>query len=272
MIDEKEYKDLEQIADFFITYYQPFQMIEHKYKTKITAIGLLKKVDRSDPIYIDPYYQRLKSYKGLIKDHTDNFKLASDITIDILSMIIKNLFVNFLRDNKKRDCILLNNLIALMFSKHRTSHESVLRKLRKPFVMKYKTNRAIQYVAEYLLKRYLNSPRKYDMLADIVVKKCLTGVTQEEVMKEIGAAAFNFFIYGIYSRAEVTNIYTITLKTEVGLQQMKYFTKIKSLARAVINMVGDKKTTVNFFGKLFDSIDTIKKLFTKYSNIKVMFY
>ena len=91
---ESEYRDLENLADLFVIYYQPIQMIEHKYKTKITAVGLLKSANLSSPGYLEPYYQRLKSYKGLIKDHTDNFKLASDITIDILSDMIKNLFIN----------------------------------------------------------------------------------------------------------------------------------------------------------------------------------
>lgn len=272
MSNTPEYKDLEQLADLFITYYAPIQMIEHKYKTKITAIGLLKSAEMTSPSYIEPYYQRLKSYKGLIKDHTDNFKLASDITIDILSTLIKNLFINFLRENKKRDCRLLNLLITLMFPKYKGSQEPVLKNLRKSFVMKYKTNRAIQYVAENILNNYLNSPGKYDMLADMVVKKCLTGVTQEEVGKEISTSAYNFFVYGLYSRAETTNVYNITLKTKEGIQPMKYFTKIQSLARAIINIVGDKHTSVNFFGQLFETYEGVRKLFTKYRNIRVMFY
>ena len=138
--------------------------------------------------------------------------------------------------------------------------------------MKYKTNRAIQYVAEYLLKKYLNRPQKYDMLADMVVKKCLTGVTQEEVGKEIETAVYNFFIYGIYSRIEATNIYNITIKTKDGIQPMKYFTKVQSLARAIINIVGDKQTSVNFFGKLWETYESVKKLFIKHRNIRVMFY
>jgi hypothetical protein len=267
-----EYKDLEQLADLFIIYYAPIQMIEHKYKTKITAIGLLKSAEMISPSYLGPYYQRLKSYKGLIKDHTDNFKLASDITIDILSTLIKNLFINFLRDNRARDCRLLNQLITLMFPKYKGSTESIFEKLRKSFVMKYKSNRAIQYVAEYILKTYLNSPAKYDMLADMVVKKCLTGVTQEEVGKEIATSAFNFFVYGIYSRTEATNVYNITLKTHEGIQPIQYFTRIQSLARAIMNIAGDKHATVNFFGQLFDTYENVKKLFAKHSNIRIMFY
>ncbi|MBN2532347.1 MAG: hypothetical protein JXB88_05620 [Spirochaetales bacterium] len=272
MVNKTEYKDLEQMADLFIIYYAPIQMIEHKYKTKITAIGLLKSAEMTSPSFLEPYYLRLKSYKGLIKDHTDNFKLASDITIDILSTLIKNLFINFLRDNKPRDCRLLNQLIILMFPKYRGGQESVLKNLRKSFVTKYRTNRAIQYVAEYILNKYLNTPQKYDMLANMVVKKCLTGVSQEEVGNEIATSAYNFFIYGIYSRTEATNVYNITLKTDVGLQPMKYFTKVQSLARAIINIVGDKQTTVNFFGQLFETYESVKNLFLKYRNIRVLFY
>jgi hypothetical protein len=267
-----EYTDLERIADLFVVYYQPIQMIEHKYKTKITAVGLLKSAELTSPGYLEPYYQRLKSYKGLIKDHTDNFKLASEVTIDILSDMIKNLFINYLRETQKRDSRLLNQLIMLMYPKYKQSPEEVLAKIRKSFVLKYKTNRAIQFLAEFFLNKYLNEPRKYDMLADMVVKKCLTGVTQEEVGKKIANSVYNFFVYGLYSRIEARNVYNITLKTRDGVQPMKYFTKVQSLARAVINMVGDYHSSVNFFGDLYETYDGVRKLFAKQRNIQVLFY
>ncbi|MBN2441584.1 MAG: hypothetical protein JXJ04_09555 [Spirochaetales bacterium] len=272
MSNESEYKDLEQLADLFIMYYKPIQMIEHKYKTKITAVGLLKSADFTSPSHLEPYYQRLKSYKGLIKDHTDNLKLASEIAIDILSNIIKNLFINFLQQGQKKDCRLMNQLISLMYPKYKDAGESIMVKLRKPFVLKYKSNRAIQFLAEFLLNKYLNEPRKYDMLGNMVVKKCLTGVTQEEVGKKIATAKYNFFIYGLYSRTEATNVYNITLKTKEGVQPMKYFTRVQALARAIINIVGDFQTSVNFFGELFETFESVKKLFEKNKNINVMFY
>jgi hypothetical protein len=101
---------------------------------------------------------------------------------------------------------------------------------------------------------------------------CLTGITQEEVMKKISSSEFNFFVYGIYSKAEAANLYNINLNTKDGVQPMKFFTKASILARTVINLVQDHPATVNFFGELFETFEEIKALFSKHKNILVMFY
>jgi hypothetical protein len=68
---------LEKIAELLKTHYSPIKMIETKYRAKVIAIGLLKGALFNSPEFLEPYYHRLLSYKGLIRDHTDNMKLAS---------------------------------------------------------------------------------------------------------------------------------------------------------------------------------------------------
>lgn len=263
---------LEKIAELMVAYYNPIQMIEHKYKTKVTAIGLLKQAQLSDPVYIDPYYHRLVSYKGLIKDHTDNLKLIKDIAIKIFAGLLKSLFGNYMEEASRRDCNLLNYIVCLMSPAQEKKSDDTMKQIRRAFVEKYNKDSALIAVSGYLLNKYLNTPDKYDILADIIVRKCLTGVTQEAVEKKIASSRYNYFIYGIYSKEEAANIYNISLMSDNELKHLKYFIKIKSMAWSIINNVGSCLTTVNFFGKLWDTYSDIEEHFIKNTNITVMFY
>ena len=79
---------LDMIADILINYYPPIGNIEHKYRTKVTAIGLLKSVKMATPEYLLPFYERLMSYKLLIKNLTDNFMLSTNSSVKIFTQII----------------------------------------------------------------------------------------------------------------------------------------------------------------------------------------
>jgi hypothetical protein len=266
------YNPLDCIANLLIAYYKPIQLIEHKYKTKVIAIGLLKIAQFHESIYIDPYKERLVSYKSLIKDHTDNLKMAEHITINIFSDMLNTLFINYLKGNKRIEARLLDNIIVLFNRQYENQSEETMKTARKNFIQKYRRNSAKQLLAHYLINKYLNKPEHYDILAAMIVKRCLIGVTQEEVKRRITSSVYNYYIYGIYSRVEVTNIYNITLQTPDGVQPMKYFTKIQSLARSIINTVGEHKTTVNFFGQIFDPFIEIEKLYSKSPHITLMYY
>ncbi|MBN1699809.1 MAG: hypothetical protein JW881_20000 [Spirochaetales bacterium] len=263
---------LDCIANLLIAYYKPIQLIEHKYKTKVIAIGLLKIAQFADAIYLDPYKERLVSYKSLIKDHTDHFKMAEYITINIFSDILNTLFINYLKANTKKDAQLLDQLIIILNAQYENRAQALIHSVRTGFIQKYRKMSEKRLLAHFLMKKYLNKSENYDLLAAMIVKRCLIGVTQEEVEKRIASSVYNYYIYGIYSRVEVTNIYNITFQTPYGIQPMKYFTKIQSLARSIINTVEENKTTVNFFGKIFDPFIDIEKLFSKCPNITLMYY
>jgi hypothetical protein len=269
----KELDPLEKIAELLKTYYNPIQMIEHKYRTKVTAIGLLKSAMFNTPEYLEPYYHRLLSYKGLIRDHTDNMKLAENIAANIFIDNINTLIENFKRTGRESDAKLLDLIITLIYPNSENSTDIQKKSMRKSFAEKYNTKQPVAALATYILRNYLNSEEKYDRLADMIVKRCLTGISQEDVSKRIVSADFNYFVYGLYSRAEATNIYNISLRTKDNeVQQLKYFTKSTVLARSVINQAGSKSATVNFFGSLWEPFEEIKKLFLKNTNIVVMFY
>jgi hypothetical protein len=264
--------ELNKLADILIKYYRPVEMIEHKYRTKVTAIGLLKSANLRTPDYLDPYLERLASYKGLIKDHFDNFKLSRAVVVRIFYEILDQVYREIMTVGGKKEYMILDNFIMLMYPRFIDAPEEQLREPRKVFLAKYRTPEAMQKIANQIIGTHLDKPEKYDQLAEQIVKSCLTGVTQEEVFRRIQAAVYNFFVYGIYSRTEATDIYTITLKIKEQVITMKYFTKVTSLARAVINKVGKYMTTINFFGKIWDPYEEIDKLFAKNTNIKVMYY
>jgi hypothetical protein len=264
--------ELNKIADILIRYYKPVEMIEHKYRTKVTAIGLLKSANLRTPDYLDPYLERLASYKNLIKDHFDNFKLAKATVVRIFYEILDQVYREIMAVGGQKEYQTLDNFIMLTYPRFMDAPEEKLREPRKVFLAKYRTPEAMQRISSQIIDTYLDAPAKYDQLAEQIVKTCLTAVTQEEVFRRIHAAVYNFFVYGIYSRREAADIYTISLKIKEQVIPMKYFTKVSSLARAIINKVGKYMTTVNFFGKIWDSHDEIDKLFEKSLNIKVMYY
>ena len=263
---------LEKIAEIMTWYYRPIQMIEHKYRTKVTAIGLLKSAHLNTPNYLEPYLQRLISYKELIKDHTDNMKMAEETSQMIFKKIVKDIFKKNQEAGIRQDYVAMNHIITLIYPKYNGYPEKSLGALNQQFLAKYNSDANHEKISTTILGGYLNTSEKYDYLADNIVKKCLTGVTQEEVLRRISTAVYNFFVYGIYSRREATDIYNITLKTRNTVVPMKYFTKIQSLARTIINKVGSYKSTVNFFGKRWDDVQEINKLFRKNANIVVMYY
>lgn len=255
-----------------IFYYRPVEMIEHKYRTKVTAVGLLKSAEMHSPDYIEPYYQRLLSYKIMIKDHTDNLKMAAQIAVKIFSDIILQVFKKNMSGGGDQDHRCLNYIITLLYPKYNNTPDSAFLSLREHFISKNNSMTEINKIALHMLKSYFTSPGHYDALAHKIVKKCLTGVTQEQVFNRIANAVYNFFVYGMYSRAEATDIYNITCKTKNSIIPMKYFTRVQSLARTVINKVGTYMTTVNFFGKIWDEYEEINALFRKTPNITVMYY
>ena len=263
---------LDKIAEIMTWYYKPIQMIEQKYRNKVTAIGLLKSAHMSAPNYLEPYLQRLLSYKELIKDHTENLKMAEQIALQIFIRIVQEIYKKNLNTGTREDLIALNHIITLVYPQYNKYPENALEQLNKQFLSRYKSFENIHKIVSSILSHYLNSPEKYDELAAKIVKRCLTGVTREDVLKHISTAVYNFFIYGIYSRKEATDIYNITLKTRNNLVPMEYFTKMQYLARTVINKVGNYKATVNFFGKRWDDEEEINKFFRRNENITVMFY
>jgi hypothetical protein len=263
---------LEKIAELLKRYYNPIQMIEHKYRTKVTAIGLLKEAQFNTPEYLEPYYHRLLSYKGLIRDHTDNMKLAENIARSIFTENIKALLENFRRTARESDAGLLDLVITLFYPNLESATDQQKRAMRKSFSEKYAAEEHAAALGTYVQRNYLDTAEKYDRLADMIVKRCLTGITQEDVSKRISNADYNYFVYAIYSRTEATNIYSITLMHQGEVNPLKYFTKSAVLARSVINQVMTKSATVNFFGQPWEPFDEIKKLFAKSTNIVVMFY
>jgi hypothetical protein len=264
---------LEKIAELLKTYYSPIQLIEHKYRSKVTAIGLLKGALFTAPEYLEPYYARLKSYKGLIRDHTDNMKLAENIAINIFSQNIKSLLENYKKTGQDDRTELLNRFISLIHRNCENASPERITPVRKSFVEKYTNDKHFFQLSVFIIRNYLDSSEKYDILADMIVKRCLSGITQEDVTKRSDSSQFNYFVYGIYSKVELTNIYNITVRVKGGnAKPLKYFTKLSVLARAIMNQVKDNSVTINFFGQLWEPYEEIKSLFGKNTNITILFY
>ncbi len=263
---------LEKIAELLKTHYSPIKAIESKYRTKVIAIGLLKNSLFNTPEYLEPYYQRLLSYKGLIRDHTDNMKLAMHISAKILIENISALLESCAKGGRQPDIALLDTFMSLVYPGCDAAPPEQKRAARGTFLAKYKTKEQVSSLAAYVLRNYLDSADKYDRLADAIVKRCLSSISHDDVAKQVTSSDYNYFVYGIYSRAEATNIYNITLRVRSEVQALKYFTKISVLSRSIINQVGTKSTTINFFGQLWEPLNEIQKLFAKNPNISLLFY
>lgn len=263
---------LDKIANIMINYYKPFRMIEYKYKEKVTAIGLLKKAQMGFPNYLLPYYEKLMDYKLLIKDHTDNLKMAHNIAMEMFKNILQDVFRDGIKKDNPKSMLVFNYIIALLFPQYQNADQKILEEMKQLLLTKYNSPDKIRLLAEKLLTRHLDIEDKYDLLAKIIVNKCLSGITLEDVSKINHGTLYNFYVYGIFSKSESRNIYNVNVQVKNEIRSLKFFTKIKLLAWAVMNMVSNYEATINFFGNIFDDRQEIEKLFSKNSNIILNFY
>ncbi|RPJ05761.1 MAG: hypothetical protein EHM28_11450, partial [Spirochaetaceae bacterium] len=123
---------LESIANLLIKYYTPIGAIKHKYITKVTAIGLLKSMNITQADYYTPYYERLKSYKGLVKNLMENFKMSTIVALKIFSEIILKMATDdtLLPEDRYKSPQMMN-LLLLLDPKLQTSDSATILKLSK---------------------------------------------------------------------------------------------------------------------------------------------
>lgn len=266
-------KQLEQIAELLIRYYPPIGNIEHKYKTKVTAIGLLKTANLVNPEFFNPYYERLKSYKALIVDLLENFQLSSSASQDIFTDIIYNVVndVNLPPDEAYKSPQVIA-IMQLVSPKLQDTDKITLYQYSKKFIVSASKENACERMARFIIGKYLTGSQKYDDIATLIVKKCLTEIKQEDVAKKLSESIFNFFVYGYFDHKRVQLIYEIASKQSNRVERHEPFFKLQILSRFIISKVQSYKTTVNFFGPRIDNFDEIKGYFKKKQNISIMFF
>jgi hypothetical protein len=266
-------KQLEQIAELLIRYYPPIGNIEHKYKTKVTAIGLLKTANLVNPQFFNPYYDRLKSYKSLIVDLLENFQLSSRASQEIFTDIIYNVVndVNLPPEEAYKSPHVIS-LLTLVSPKLADMDTRSLYQYSKKFIVNSGKENACEKMAKYIIDNYISESRKYDDIATLIVKKCLTEIKQEDVAKKLAESIFNFFVYGYFDHKRVQLVYEIASKHKNKVERHEPFFKLQILSRFIISKVQSFKTTVNFFGPRIDNYDEIKDFFKKKQNISVMFF
>ena len=189
-------KQLEQIAELLIKYYPPIGNIEHKYQTKVTAIGLLKSANLVNPEFYNPYYGRLKSYKSLIIDLLENFQLSTRASQEIFTDIVYNIIndVNLSPEEVHKS----PHVISLMFlisPKLADIDKIAVYSYSRKFVTNALNENAYEKMAKYIIDNFLVSENQYDEIATLIVKKCLTGIKQEDVIKKLAGSIYNFFVY-----------------------------------------------------------------------------
>jgi hypothetical protein len=265
-----DYLDL--IADILIKYYPPIGNIQHKYVTKVTAIGLLKSANIVKPEYFAPYYERLKSYKGLVQMLMDNFKMTNIVALKIFSEIIGGIVGDEKIDPGKRhkESAFLS-LVVLLNPKLGEKDSALLAQSRLVYESLCGAGRC-EKAAAVIIDQYLPDQGKYDELAQKIVKKCLTEVTQEAVLKNLETAEYIFFVYAYFDARMRQLRYEISYKHNKNIEQLEPFFNVKMLSRSIISLVAEQRTIVNFFGERVQNFDEIRQFFIKNPNITVMFF
>jgi len=264
---------LEVIANLLIKYYSPIGNIEHKYKTKVTAIGLLKSVNISKQEFLNPYYERLKSYKGLVQNLMDNFKMTNIVALKIFSEIvfrIRNEESIPESERWKSDQFL--SLIILLYPALGEGDSVQFLATAKKLYSSLVASEACEKVAATVIDKYLTTQTKYDQLAERIVKKCLTGVKQEAVLRQLEAANYIFFVYAYFDPRKKELRYEITYKHAKNIEQLEPFYNIKMMARAIVSLVNQNRTIINFFGEHIKEYDEIRSLFSKHPWITIFFF
>ncbi len=266
-------RQLEQIAEFLIKYYPPIGNIEHKYKTKVTAIGLLKTANLINPEFFNPYYGRLKSYKLLIEDLLENFQLSTRASLEIFTDIVYNIVndVNLSPDEVYKSSHVIS-LMLLISPKLAGADKNALYNYSKKFIASSLKENTYEKMAKYIIDNFLVSEKQYDDIATLIVKKCLTGIKQEDVLNKLAGSIYNFFVYVNYNQKRMQLVYDISSKHKNKVERHEPFFKLQILARFIISQVQTFKTTVNFFGPRIDNYDEIKSHFKKKQNISIMFF
>ena len=264
---------LDLVADILIKYYPPIGNIQHKYVTKVTAIGLLKSVNIARADYLNPYYQRLKSYKQLVQNLMDNFKMTNIVALKIFTEVIMRIRDDdtFLPDERYKAPHFLSIVILLNPKLGEGDSVHLLETSRKLF-QALSTSTRCEETAAAIIDRYLTDQHRYDELAEKIVKKCLTEVTQENVLRQLESAAYSFFVYAYFDVRMRQLRYEITYKHNKNVEQLEPFYHLKMLSRSIISMVGSEKTIVNFFGEHIQNFDEIRQFFVKNPSITVMFF
>jgi hypothetical protein len=266
-----DYLDL--IADILIKYYPPIGNIQHKYVTKVTAIGLLKSANITRQEYYLPYYERLKSYKGLVQSLMENFKLTNIVALKIFTDII---------------CAMLDDEKVEAGERHQAPSFLSLTLLLNPQLGDKDTagllaqSRSLydslsdfercERAAAAVIDQHLREQGRYDELAQKIVKKCLTEVTQEAVLKNLETAVYIFFVYAYFDVRMRQLRFEISYKHNRNIEQIEPFYNLKVLSRAIISLVTSERTIVNFFGERIRNFDEIRAFFSKNPNITVMFF
>jgi hypothetical protein len=266
-----DYLDL--IADILIRYYPPIGNIQHKYVTKVTAIGLLKSANITKPEYFTPYYERLKSYKGLVQNLMDNFKMTNIVALKILSEIIVGIVddENIHPDERHKSQVFLNLVLLMNPALAAGDSTAVLDQARRV----HDALRSVEHcekAAAAIIDRFLHDQSRYDELAQKIVKKCLTEVTQEAVLKNLETAMYVFYVYAYFDVRMRQLRFEITFKHNRNIEQLEPFFNVKMLSRAIISTVTSERTIVNFFGEHVQNFDEIRQYFLKNPNITVMFF
>lgn len=264
---------LDLIADILIKYYPPIGNIEHKYITKVTAIGLLKSVNISKPEYVTPYYERLKSYKGLVQNLMDNFKMTNIVALKIFGEIIARIHddESFLPEDRAESPQFLS--IVILLNPNLGAGESVhLLETAKKLHPSLGTMEMCEKTAASIIDRHLADQDRYDELAQRIVRKCLTGVKQEAVLKQLEAAEYVFFVYAYFDVRMRQLRYEITYRHSKNVEQLEPFFHLKMMSRSIISLVGSQRTIVNFFGERIQNYDEIRQFFVKTPHISILFF
>lgn len=264
---------LDIIADLLIQNYSPIGAIQHKYITKVTAIGLLKSVNITQPDYYKPYYDRLKSYKLLVQNLMDNFKMSNIVALKIFFEIVIQIATDpsILPEDRYKSPEMLN-LLLILEPKLAKSDSATLLQMSKNFYQSLTHRENVEKVATKIIDQHLSNPDHYDIISEKIVKKCLTEVKQEEVLERLENAIYNFFIYAYFDERKRQLRYEITYKHNKNIESLEPFFHLKMLARSIISTVGTYKTTANFFGDRIDTYEEIKGYFSKTPNVMVMFF
>jgi hypothetical protein len=264
---------LDLIADILIKYYPPIGNIQHKYITKVTAIGLLKSANVTRPDYYAPYYERLKSYKSLVQNLMDNFKMSNIVALKIMCDIIERI-----RNDEKIDpderhkSASFLSIVILLNRKLGEGDSTHLLEKSKSLYKNLANAEACEEAAASIIDQCLTDQKKYDELAGRIVRKCLTEVKQEAVLKNLESAVYIFFVYAYFDPRMHQLRYEITFKHNKNFEQLEPFFHLKMLSRSIISLVTDHRTIINFFGEHIQNFDEIRQFFSKNPNITVMFF
>jgi len=255
--------NLDLWSSILLKYYNPLIQIEHKYRTKITAVGLLKNAKLSHPRYLSPYAMKLNNYKELLDAHWQLNDSMGSIN-GVYESVLQNMFESV-------DYASLNDLTRVLYSSLEEDSDDEFR-MRKEVFENLQTDDGRKLLSDKLYGLTFFDDTHYNEFIHSLNRICLSGLKQEEVISRIEEVTYNAYLFRLPSRTMNPSFF-LTLQDRSSITKPQDWSCLNTVLRYVKTKIGDYYANVNVF--MIEDKETLSKIRNFYEsirNINVMFY